>query len=571
MQPPDSAGSSSPPADPGIVDAGIPTAGAAAPSRLRAYRSRRRAKKALRSKLRRRLTRTGTAVALLVVAIVGAVAGYSIYRFGQVTRVPGGKDVTGAAPAGGPENILLIGSTSRCAAAKLAVFAQECAAQVNGVNSDVVMIVRIVPKTHRLTLLSIPRDTFVPDARSGGLYNKIDAALADGPAQLATAITEDFGIPINHFVELNFNTFTNVVNALGGIDLYFPDRLYDASNPPLSIPHAGCIHLNGYQALALVRSRHLYYFTKGQEINYKAIQAATASGAYYTSSSGGSYDGSGDLGRITRVHTFLHVLATTVAKRGIGNPLTDNALIGAIAPDLVVDNKLGDTEMLHLALALHSANLGSAPELTAPIVVDASTYYYKGYNYGDVVFPIEPQDQQTIDQFMGAPPAGLKLQPQKISVSVVDGTNSPSSTAATAAQLHALGYPIVATTATNYVGPVSETSVVYATGHLQDAERVMASLSGTVVMARGTPAGGADVSVIAGSDLAVQSPSRTSATTAAKITRTAPAASAVSAAAVSAAAAVTPTTTNPNIGAPTSASPGASPWDPRACPATKAT
>ena len=531
------------------------------------YRTRRRAKKALRSKLRRRLTRVMISLAILIVVVVGAVTGYGLYRLGQVTSVPGGTSVIGAPKAGAPENILLIGSTSRCAAAKLAVFASECAAQVDGVNSDVVMIVRFVPKTKRVTLLSIPRDTFVPDARSGGLYNKVDAALVDGAPQLATAITQDFGIPINHFVELNFDTFTNVVDALGGIKLFFPDRLYDASNPPLSIRHTGCIYLSGYQSLTLVRSRHLYYFTKGEKINHKAIQEATALGVYYTSDSGGSYDGTGDLGRITRVHMFLHVLASAVAKHGIGNPFTDNSLIGAIAPDLIVDNKLGKTEMLHLALALDGADLGSAPELTAPIVVDAATYYYKTYNYGLVVFPTEPQDQATINQFMGSKPAGLKLSPSKISVSVIDSTGSPSATATTAAQLHALGYPIVATTATNYVGPVSETSLVYASGHLQEAERVMASLSGTVVMAEGTPASGTDVSVIAGSDLTVlssttssaPSPSTTAPTPSSPVTTTPTSPSTTVA-----------TTTNPNFGAPTAASPGLSPWDPRACPAALA-
>jgi LCP family protein required for cell wall assembly len=502
----------------------------------------------------------------LIVVVVGAVTGYGYYRLGQVPSVPSGNSVLGAPKAGAPENILLIGSTSRCAAAKLAVFASECAAQVDGVNSDVVMIVHFVPKTKRVTLLSIPRDTFVPDARSGGLYNKVDAALADGAPQLATAITQDFGIPINHFIELNFDTFTNVVDALGGIKLYFPDRLYDASNPPLSIRHTGCIYLSGYQSLALVRSRHLYYFAKGEKINYKAIQEATADQTYYTPDSGGSYDGSGDLGRITRVHTFLHVLATAVAKRGIGNPFTDNSLAGAIAPNLIVDSKLGGnkTEMLDLALALQGADLGTAPELTAPIVVDAATYYYKGYNYGLVVFPTEPQDQATIDRFIGAKPDGLKLSPSSISVSVVDGTGSPSATATTAAQLRALGYPIVATTATNYVGPVSETSVVYAAGHLQEAERVLASLSGTVVMAEGTPASGADVSVIAGSDLTVQPPATSSAPPPTTTAPT-PASSPTTTTPTTPSTTVT-TTTNPNFGAPTDASPPLSPWDPRACP-----
>jgi LCP family protein required for cell wall assembly len=534
-------------------------------SKVREYRIRRRAKKASRSKLRRRLTRAAISLAILIVVVVGAVTGYGFYRLDQVTSTPGGKFVIGAPKAGAPENILLIGSTSRCAAAKLAVFASECAEQVDGVNSDVVMIVHFVPKTKRVTLLSIPRDTFVPDARSGGLYNKVDAALADGPPQLAAAITEDFGIPINHFIELNFDTFTNVVDALGGIKLYFPDRLYDASNPPLSIRHTGCIYLSGYQSLALVRSRHLYYFTKGEKINYKAIQEATADQTYYTPDSGGLYDGSGDLGRITRVHTFLHVLATAVAKRGIGNPFTDNSLIGAIAPNLILDDKLAHnkSEMFHLALALQGADLGTAPELTAPIVVDAATYYYKGYNYGLVVFPTEPQDQATIDKFMGSKPAGLRLSPSGISVSVVDGTGSASATATTAAQLHVLGYPIVATTAANYVGPVSETSVVYATGHLQEAERVLASLSGTVVLAEGTPASGADVSVIAGSDLTVRAPTTSSEPS--PTVATTPQSSAVTTTVLPASTSVT-TTTNPNFGAPTAANPPLSPWDPRACP-----
>ena len=307
-------------------------------SGLHNYRVRRRAKKARRSVLRRRLTRTGIAIVALIVIVVGAVAGYVIYRFAQINRIHLHAGIEAPGVLHKPENILLIGSTNRCAATNIPVFVKECAAGVNGINSDVVMIVRIVPKTHQLSLLSIPRDTFVPNARAGGLYNKIDAAVVDGPGQLIEAITQDFGIPINHFVDLNFGTFTNIVNILGGVKMDFPDRLYDAENPPLSITHTGCQILKGTEALALVRSRHLYYFTKGQKINYAAINAATASGVYYTSDSGGSYDGSGDLGRIIRVHEFLRVVASAVQKRGLGDPFTDNALIGAIAPDLTVDS-----------------------------------------------------------------------------------------------------------------------------------------------------------------------------------------------------------------------------------------
>ena len=75
----------------------------------------------------------------------------------------------------------------------------------------------------------------------------------------------------------------------------------------------GCQTLEGPQALALVRSRHVYYFTAGQTPDYEAIKEANDSGAYYTSDSGGTYDGTGDLGRIVRVHLFLKALAEQVA------------------------------------------------------------------------------------------------------------------------------------------------------------------------------------------------------------------------------------------------------------------
>ena len=102
-----------------------------------------------------------------------------------------------------------------------------CSQGVNGVNSDVVMILHLNPANDSLSILSIPRDLFVPNARSDGA-NKIDAALYQGPDQLINAIEEDFGIPIQHFVELNFDSFINVVNALGGIKMYFPEPVFDA-------------------------------------------------------------------------------------------------------------------------------------------------------------------------------------------------------------------------------------------------------------------------------------------------------------------------------------------------------
>src|ERR1019366_917603 len=109
------------------------------------------------------------------------------------------------------------------------------------------MILHLNANKHTVSILSIPRDLFVPNARTTGA-NKIDAALYEGPSQLVAAIQEDFGIPINHYVELNFDTFAQVVDVLGGINMYFPMEVFDAYSG-LNITSTGCIHLNGYRAL----------------------------------------------------------------------------------------------------------------------------------------------------------------------------------------------------------------------------------------------------------------------------------------------------------------------------------
>ncbi|MHB1975038.1 MAG: LCP family protein, partial [Acidimicrobiales bacterium] len=223
--------------------------------RLRAWRMRRREKKSLRSTLRRRLTRTGIAVLLLAVLLAGGGIGYVVYKVNEIQRVKV-RNLVPVASAGrykGIEDILLVGSTSRCALKVQNPAFGLCQNGVNGVNGDVVMVLRLDGATHRVTLLSFPRDTFIPNARPGQ-YNRIDSALAYGPGQLVSAIEEDFGVPINHYVVLNFDTFAAVVDALGGVNVYFPDRLYD-NYSQLDITKTGCLHLNGFQALALVRAR----------------------------------------------------------------------------------------------------------------------------------------------------------------------------------------------------------------------------------------------------------------------------------------------------------------------------
>lgn len=432
-------------------------------------------------------------------AIVGSIVGFAVYEVGRIHRVAVPNLVK--VPASGVQNILLVGSTDRCAVTSnnknLKAFENECLAGVDGINSDIVMILHLDPGTHTASLLSIPRDTFVPDARAdgliycddaGGCSDKIDAALADGPAQLVQVIHNDFGIDINHYIVLNFQTFTDIVTTLGGISMRFPTAVQDLEeNPPLNVRAGVCVHISGLEALALVRSRHMYYdYSKKQ---HRFLY----------------YDGSGDLGRITRVHEFLRALAQELQARGLGNPATDASLLNAVAPDLTVESTFGTSAMLGLIREFHAIGVGSIPEYTLPVLVDPNTYVYKGSSgYGDVVFPTEPQDQQTIETFLGTSTAKVPAA-KSVTVSVLDGTGGTTGTP-TAAALRADGYSVLGTGATPSVGSISETIVTYRAGQLAQGEAVIASLEGAAVLAQGSTFDGADVTVTTGSDLAVAPP-----------------------------------------------------------------
>ena len=75
-------------------------------------------------------------------------------------------------------------------------------------------------------------------------------------------IEADFGIPIEHVVQINFDGFRGAVDAIGGINLNFPYPARDAYTG-LNIMQPGCQHLNGGYSLAVARSRHYEYYKDG--------------------------------------------------------------------------------------------------------------------------------------------------------------------------------------------------------------------------------------------------------------------------------------------------------------------
>ena len=453
---------------------------------------------------RRTAAWVGGTIALVLVLIAGAAAGYGWYLNHEIHRIDL-KNLTSAPVKGadaGTQNILMIGSTSRCALKVQNPAYGLCSQGVTGINSDVVMILHLNPATSTVSILSLPRDLFVPNARSDGA-NKIDAALFQGPDQLIAAIEEDYGIPIQHFVELNFDSFINVVNALGGIKMYFPEPVYDAYSG-LNIQTTGCIALNGTQALQVVRARHL---------QYKGPGVTTTNPATGPKRPRAIWRG------IRRDHEFLRVLAAAVKARGLSNPVTDQQLVSGVVGQLTVDSGFSAGAMISLVLGYHNVNVNSAPQLTLPVDVAnfQQGYEYQGANYGEIEFPSEPQDHGAVDQFLGLRAnedtytGGALPAPAAVTVSVLNGSGAANQATDTAQGLQTLGFRIGTIGDSPPVGQEAETVVYYSAktpAELAAAQVVANSLSGEVIMAEDPTQvkPGSQVTVVTGTDFSVNPP-----------------------------------------------------------------
>jgi LCP family protein required for cell wall assembly len=511
----------------------------------------------VRSRRRKWVQRTVIALGLVVVLIVGAVVG-DYYYLGSLIHH---KNVTGLQNPGATENILMIGSTTRCGLKVQNIAYGLCSQGVTGVNSDIDMILHLDPSTGTVSLLSIPRDLFVPNARIEGA-NKIDAALYQGPSQLVAAIEEDFAIPINHYVELNFDTFASVVNALGGVYMDFPIPIFDQYSG-LNIERPGCYLLDGVKALELVRARHLQIQPTPSNHDPRSWPQEALS----------------DLARIRRTHEFLRVLAAKVAARGLGNPITDQSIATAVLPDLTVDNGFSEGSMVDLAETFAHTNIANVLQYTFPVLeVETGTYLYQGYYYGDIEFPVQPTGVNSVNQILGVA-AGTNSftdqplpAPSSFPISIENGTGVASQAATVARGLTALGFKIKSTGDVTPVGPVSDTVVWYGgpkpptSGNWISpaqaaAQAVLAQLQGPAILGYDpknvTP--GALVTVQTGTDLSVKAKAVATKKPPTKTTSTI--------------SAVTTTTiydppgvkTNSQFSAPSPVSAALAPWDPRAC------
>jgi LCP family protein required for cell wall assembly len=145
-------------------------------------------------------------------------------------------------------NFLLLGSDSRAGLGKLA---EET---VPGQRADTIIVAHVDAAHHHTVVLSIPRDLLV--AIPGHGMNKINTAFGYGPDLMVRTVEQLTRLQINHYAEINFAGFQELVDALNGVPICIKEPLFDKP-AGLNLPQAGCYKLHGPQALAFVRARHV--------------------------------------------------------------------------------------------------------------------------------------------------------------------------------------------------------------------------------------------------------------------------------------------------------------------------
>jgi LCP family protein required for cell wall assembly len=257
---------------------------------------------------------------LLPVVLIGAGLVWAESQFHKIERVPVG-DLLDAGGTG--TNYLIVGSDSRAGIdpnnpnAGAILGPGEPAGQ----RSDTILVLRI--DHGRSTMLSIPRDLYVPIADTNG-SSRINTAYNGGPARLIKTIKQDLGIPINRYIEVDFVTFAKLVDAVHGVTIDFPHPAFD-THSGLNVQQTGPVKLDGDEALAYVRSRYYTEVIDGRN----------------------HVDGTADLGRVQRQQAFLRAV---LGKAGHShNPITLMRVGSSVTGGLRIDDKMSLWDALRFA------------------------------------------------------------------------------------------------------------------------------------------------------------------------------------------------------------------------------
>ncbi len=395
-----------------------------------------------------------------------AAAGYLGLRFGQIDRV---EDIAVAArEVGEPANFLLVGTDSRegldpndpDAGGFLGDDGCDC--------TDTIMVLRVDPEQEQAYLLSFPRDLYVPIAGTGRT-DRINTAHALGEQVLIDTIQDNFEIPINHYVEIDFVGFEKLVDAVGGVPLWFDAPVRDR-HTGLDIPEAECQVLDGEQARKFVRSRFLQY--QDEDGDWRS-------------------DPTGDLGRITRQQVFVRRAVAKAVAQGLRSPVTLNNLVSAGVANVTLDEVLDAGDLLSIGQSFAEFD---SDELIGFSIPSEPTVTSGG---ADVELPLMRQAQTALNVFRGLPLG--TLSPESIDVRVLNGTEVEGQAADVAGALGTVGFNIVDVDSFDTTD-VARTTIFYSGFGEQGARRVASHITGGAALVSSPDVDPTEVVVVTGTD-----------------------------------------------------------------------
>lgn len=350
----------------------------------------------------------------LIVAALGLTWGLRRYQSINFLEVPGVESAEG----GEPTNWLLVGSDSRegidPSDPNAAVFLGE---EVIGKRTDTIIVARVDSDRRTIDLLSIPRDLWVPIAGTGSNGRINSAFNGDGGEQRLVSTVESFlDIEINNYAEVNFVGFQAVIDAIGGVPIWFDTPVRDL-NSGLMIETPGCHSLDGFSALAFARSRFLESFdgTTWQK------------------------DPTGDLGRTARQQYLLSRLADTASSTlDVTDLRTIDEILVAGGENLLLDNGSGASDLLGLARTFAAVGGSGINRHALPV----SGFRTSG---GASVLALEEAEARpTLDLFRGIIPPeidpNVRVATDSFVVNVQNGARIAGIAGSTADTLTAAGY-----------------------------------------------------------------------------------------------------------------------------------
>lgn len=215
-----------------------------------------------------------------------------------------------------------------------------------GERSDTIMIIRVNPKDNQAAILSFPRDLWVKQAgstRSNRINSNFDKK---NPNRLIRTIKENFDIAVDHYVNIDFCAFKEVVDAVGGVRVPFPYRARDLRTGFKVQRARVCYTFQGDHALAYMRSRR-----------YQYLDPATRKWVR---------DGTSDWGRINRQQDFIKRMVKKALDKSASNPRVASGILNASLRNVITDDRLTPLTVLQLGQAMKNFDANSMGSYTMP-------------------------------------------------------------------------------------------------------------------------------------------------------------------------------------------------------------